>query len=238
MQNFKIIKEINNIGAIKQYLIESDSKNYILSHAKTEGSNNVILRACEVMKAVSNLVNTPKVIDCWSKCEDSYLIEECLEGRSITCETITKEDVEQIVISLKKLHSIKCENTIDKCLILAKMHMDSGLLNKNDFIIDGKETAPEEVFNYLVKNKDVFKDCCLLHGDLCLKNIVKTKNNKYYFTNWFNCVYGDFYYDLASIMWNLSGENNKALFEFYGEKEVDGKRLLYADYLSKFLKIS
>ncbi len=238
MEKFKIIKQINNIGAIKQYLIESDSKNYILSHAKIDGNNNVIIRACQVMKAVSNIVNTPNVIDCWEKNNNCYMIEEYIDGEKLTSESLTEKDLHNIVIQLKKLHSIKCENTIDKCLILAKMHMDNKLLDNNEFIIDGKETKPQEIFEYLVKNKEVFKDCSMLHGDLSLNNIVKGKNGKIYFTNWFNCVYGDFYYDLASLMWNLSGENNKVLFNSYGESEVNGKRLLYADYLSKFLKIS
>lgn len=237
MQNFKIIKQINNIGSIKQYLIESDGKNFILSHAKTPNNNNVLLRAAEVMKAVSNIVNTPKIVDCWNKGQDSYLIEECLNGKVLNKATITEEDINQIANMLKKLHNVKCENTVDKCLILAKMHMDNNLLDTNEFIIDGKETSPQEVFDYLVKNKDVFKDCCLLHGDLSLKNIIKTEENKLYFINWFNCIYGDCYYDLASIMWELDGKLNKVLFDSYQGSQVEGKRLLFSDYLSKFLRI-
>lgn len=238
MQNFKIIKQINNIGTIKQYLIESAGKNYVLSHAVNNGDNNVILRASEVMKALSNIISIPKVIDSWAKNNNYYLIEEYIDGNRLTKENITGEDIEQIVNQIKKLHNIKCENTIDKCLILAKMHMDNGLLKPADFVIDGKDTSPETIFDYLVKNKEVFKNACMLHGDFSLNNMVKGRDGKIYFTNWFNCVYGDFYYDLASIMWDLNGENNKLFFDTYGEKEVDGKRLLYADYLSKFLKIN
>lgn len=238
MQKFKILKEINHIGSIKQYLIESNGKNYVLSHAVGTAENNVILRAAEVMKIFSNIVNIPKVVDYWEKNNNYYLIEEYIEGNRLNKTNILKQDLENIVTQLKKLHSIKCENTVDKCLILAKMHMDNNMLNSADFVIDGKDTPPQTILEYLVKNKEVFKNSCMLHGDLSLKNIIKDNGGKIYFTNWFNCIYGDFYYDLASIMWDLNGENNKLFFDMYGEKEVDGKRLLYADYLSKFLKIN
>lgn len=237
MQNFKILKQINNIGSIKQYLIESCGKKYILSHAVNNGENNVILRASEVMKALSGLLNIPKVIDCWEKNNNYYLIEEYVNGKKLTKENVSRQDLEQIVNQTKKLHSIRCENTIDKCLILAKMHMDNNLLNLSDFVIDGKDTSPQSIFDYLVKNKEVFKNACMLHGDLSLNNMVKGNDGKIYLINWFNCIYGDFYYDLASLAWTLNGEDNIKLFELYGET-VDAKRLLYADYLSKFLKIN
>ncbi len=238
MQNFKILKEINNIGNIKQYLIESDGKNYILSYTKGDEGSKVLMRAAEVMKAVSNIVSVPHVVDCWSKGNEHYMIENCIEGTKLCKNNISNEDIVNIVKNIKKLHGVRCENTIDKCLILAKMHMDNNMLDNNEFIIDGKETDPQEIFNYLVKNKDVFTNCSLLHGDFNLKNIIKGNDGKYYFTNWFNCIYGDFYYDLATLMWDLDGENNKQLFDLYGEKEVNGKRLLFADYLSKFLRIN
>lgn len=235
MQKYTILKEYENVKNKRQFLIKCGNCEYVLKVAKGENEKAFLMREVQMTGVLKNIINVPNVIDYWQEKDALLVIEEKIVGKTLS-EERTIEDVKNLAKALKKLHSVKCDNTIDKCLIIAKMRMENNELNASDFIVDGKDTEPSVLFEYLVKNKSLFKDCCILNGNLNLDTIVKTSENKLVFCDWGATKYGDPYLDLASIMWSFNGEENKAFFKEYGIENIDGSRLLYADYLSRFLK--
>ncbi|AXE61090.1 hypothetical protein DA803_03270 [[Mycoplasma] phocae] len=150
------------------------------------------------------------------------LVTEWIDGKSISANDISNEELKEIGKLLITLHNSKLpfakENQIARRFKVYREKISS--LNRKIPILD----KYFKKINLFLKNIDTSAP---VHSDLWLFNFIKTNDNKIYITDWEYATMGDVHFDLAYFFEssNLSKDQEKCFFEGYGD-DYEEKYLL------------
>lgn len=229
-KDINIIKPLTGGITNDNYLIEIDSKKYVL-RLPTPSSKKMIDRDTEYKNNTigCNLnLNAPCI---YFNCENGIKIAEYIEKSDIDVEEFkeNEEAIEKIAKTIKKLHSsnILMENDFDIFEKL-KLYEDITIENKGWFPEDYREVKEKvlEIYNNLEREYGFSKKIC--HNDALAENFILSKDNKVYLIDWEYGGNNDQAWDLASFLIEseLSKENMEIFINSYLDKEKLDKELI------------
>ncbi|MFA5602935.1 MAG: phosphotransferase [Bacilli bacterium] len=244
--DIKIINKLDNANCNLVYLLEIDNNKYVLKIALNSNRKNELKKEYEIMNNIKGYINVPKMYKYIEKEDYSYILMGYIDGINLI--DLLKEDKnkEQIIFDLgkllKRINNFKIDDTKEPLYYLnieldnAYNNMSNNLLDKEEFVINDKEIDSKKLLNKLKYNIPNNINTNFLHGDFRPKNIIY-KNNKYYVIDFGLSHIGDFYYDLAIILYYFNGSERKMFLDGYGLDRIDVSKLQYYDYLSKYLNV-
>lgn len=206
------LKKINltKIGGLNNsnYIFQINNKRYILRIPSKDNKNNFINEG-KILDIISPLNISPLIKYHNTK---GVLVSEFIPSSKITLEIYnSKAFIYNTVLSLKKLHTNKCDiffnpfNEIYKNIDYLKdinynfQHDLNGILNKLKYI--------EEIYR---DNMDLG----LCHNDLNTSNILYTESNVFFVDFEFSGI-GDIFFDLATLSWFLNDKLKMELLNSY-----------------------
>lgn len=192
---------------------------------------------------IAKAVKVPSVLGYLEEDGSVYLLQSALKGTPAHKAPLQKEEILRIAAdTLKQLHSINITGAqgfrslkddlaqIDNCL-------KGGLIKVADFRTANNNQAPEDVYSYLLKNKDRLLNTTLTHGDYCLPNII-ILGNEAGLIDVGDCGIGDPYKDFSamevSIRRNFGQEWIDEFYKYYGLEKRDDFKVKYYQLIDQF----
>lgn len=215
--------KILNILKDKKYLLEdvgmSDAEIRIYDDKvlKISDLNLQSINEHKMLKELEGKIPVPKVYD-YKEIEDkSYLLMNRVEGRLASDDYyINNPDLLITILAdtLKLFWSVDISNlnnptTLDTKLRIAKYNVDHNLVDldnvEHDTFSEGSFANPEELLNFLIKNKPE-EELVLSHGDLTLENMIIKDDKLAAVIDLGLTGIGDIYQDIALIFRSLAND--------------------------------
>lgn len=155
----------------------------------------------------------------------------------------TEEIIKQYAISLKKLHSLKIDNTalvqhLDLKISKARFNLDSGLIDFTDLQPENQTYSPEELFVKLLSIKPSDYELVFTHGDYCFDNLIFDNHNLSGFIDIGNGGIADKYQDIAlavrDIRDNFRPEMVDIFYKVYGLDKPNKNKIEFYILLDEF----
>lgn len=172
--------------------------------------------------------------------DDAWLLTEALSGHTVyeklVAEPARRRDVaSELGVYLKKLHHVpaaECPFNADARLRLshARLNIDMGLVDAEDFDEARQGWTPEQVWNELIHLAPMSAESVVTHGDFSTGNVVVGADGVVGCIDVGRCGLADPYQDIA-IMWNNLTEYGPdvqaAFLEAYGIDTPDAVRMRF-----------
>lgn len=218
------------------WFLDAENGKFVAKIATEKNRINEIEKEFNVINLISKQICMPKIL-LYKKTDNSaYFIMEHIDGKN---PKIFSDDVlKKIANTLKNIHKINCGQKYvdyDNLLDIAEKNMKENRLDLSEFVNYKYNKKPQEILDWLMKNKPKTK-ACLCHGDFRPKNLIVTQS-ELFVLDWGLCFFGDPYYDIAMIKYYFSDEEFAAFCKFYGILKIDEKRIKYNEWLSAFLNV-
>lgn len=191
-------------------------------------------------------LNTPKVLYYTEKDGVAYLLISGIKGLSIyKFKNVCKKKLLKITAeALRKFHALPIKgpsklNTLKKDILEIEKYLKYDAIKTKQFIESNDGKTPQNVFNYLKANMDIFNVDVINHGDFCLANILLDENFDYGYIDLGECGPGDKYKDLSSlevsIKRNFGEDWIKTFYNYYDSNlNVDQFKIRYFQLIDQF----
>ncbi|WP_163273106.1 APH(3')-II family aminoglycoside O-phosphotransferase [Chelativorans alearense] len=174
----------------------------------------------------------------------AWLLMSAVPGRDLASspELSAERIVEIAADALHRLHQLNVadcpfDHTLDRRIALARLRMEAGLVDEEDFDTERLGRTARQLFGELLERRPSDEVPVVAHGDACLPNLLAHNGH---FTGFVDCGrlgMADRHQDLAlagrSIAHNLGGQWVEPFFRCYGA-EPDLDRLAYYRLLDEF----
>ncbi len=244
--DIKVINKFDDSNCNDVYLLEIDNNKHILKIAFYFNRITELKKEYDIISNIKDYINVPKIYKYIEKENYSYILMEYIDGTNLVDLLKEDKDKRQIIFDLgkllKRINDFKINDKKEPKSYLnteldnAYNNMLNNLLDKTEFVINGNEIDPKELLNKLRDSKPNDINVNFLHGDFRPKNIIY-KNDKYYVIDFGLSHIGDFYFDLAIILYYFNVEERKMFLDGYGLVNINKSKLEYYDYLSKYLNV-
>ena len=228
------------------YLIENGfkGKSCVLKY-----SNRIeVYKEGKIYEWLKGKMPVPEVY--FNECIDGiyYLVVEMIEGEMLaqTFKRWTKKQtIEFYANLLKSIHSLDITDfpfNHDLDYRLNKIVVSEAKTQYFERELKGKE--PQDMYNYLVENKNFEKDLVVCHGDVCFPNFMMKDNELAALIDVSGAGISDRYVDLSialrTLRYNfevindtLTNEDIQYFCECYGLEKLDEFKLKYYIYLDE-----
>ncbi|MDQ3802202.1 MAG: aminoglycoside 3'-phosphotransferase [Acidobacteriota bacterium] len=194
-----------------------------------------------------NWLPVPKVLSFASDEEIDYLLLSAIGGVDASDDSL-KTDVPRVIAELvgglKMIHALPVENCpfderIERKIRLAEKMTKDNLVDEDDFDEQRRGRSAESLFRELIENKPTAgEDLVFTHGDYCVPNVILENGKLAGFVDWGNAGVADRYQDIAlltrSVIYNFGKEYEKSVFEAYGIRQPDWKKIHFYRLLDEF----
>lgn len=207
MKNHKITKlgGLNN----SNYLLECEENKFVLRIPSKDNTNN-FLEESFVLYLASFKKLSPPII--YHNKDNGILISKFLEDSKVNMSTFTSlEFLEKLSLNLKKLHSLKVENTFDPFMHILN---NIAILKEKNFKFPENMDLILKKLNILKKELNKNKTLGLCHNDLNASNVLYYRKKVFFIDFEFSAM-GDIFFDLATISWMLEEEKRYFLLKSY-----------------------
>lgn len=204
------------------------------------------------LKVLGKLGLAPKFIDKFEWNGFQVIVMEKVSGENLIHEAYLKEPlkfVEEYARCLYRLHH-EVEIGEEELEEIIVSYPDTNLkkineIYKNDMICDvmlrrNYNMSIDEGMRYLRENYSKLKKETIIHGDVCLPNILFKKGKFSKFIDLDGFGFYDYHYDVFWALWTLvfnlgSNRYSKVFLEAYGEEKIDEERLKLCGIISCLL---
>lgn len=170
----------NNIGCSNAtvYKLYNETEEFFL---KIERSNLESQQENKMIQWLQNRLQVPQIIHQCSYKGYDYLLMKKVDGEMSCSEKSLREPkkvVEALADGINKIQSVSIidcpfTNAVDNKLEEALRRIENNEIDMSDWEKNTDFTSPEELYEYLVKNKPT-KELVFSHGDYCLSNVYIT----------------------------------------------------------------
>lgn len=206
-----------------------------------------LLNEKERLEWLQGKLPVPKVLYYEQDDINEYLLISEIAGKDASVEidktTSVPDLMKQLALGLKMIHSIKIDQcpfdqTVQKKLEEARLRVEKGLVNEDDFDEERKGIPSDVLFQHLKDSVPKDEDLVFAHGDYCLPNIILQNGKINGFIDMGRAGISDRYQDLAlavrSITYNFGKEMLPYFFNEYGMQRYDKAKINFYQLMDEF----
>ncbi|MCM3236181.1 aminoglycoside 3'-phosphotransferase [Heyndrickxia oleronia] len=205
-----------------------------------------LLNEKERLEWLQGKLPVPKVIYYEQDDINEYLLISEIAGKDASVEmdiTSVPDLMKQLALGLKMIHSIKIDQcpfdqTVQKKLEEARLRVEKGLVNEDDFDEERKGIPSDVLFQHLKDSVPQVEDLVFAHGDYCLPNIILHNEKINGFIDMGRAGISDRYQDLAlavrSITYNFGKDMIPYFLNEYGMQSYDKAKINFYQLMDEF----
>lgn len=209
---------LTKIGGLNNsnYLVTLQNSKYVLRIPSKDNENN-FYNENEILNIIKPFNISPNIL--YHNKDTGVLLSEFIDSDKFNIEFYNSElFINNLITTLKKLHSLKCSNYFNPFEIINK---NINLLIDLNFDFDHDINLLVEKLNSLEDNLTKKFHYGLCHNDLNTSNILYTKNSVYLIDFEFSAM-GDVFFDLATLSWFLKDDmKNKLIKSYFGYSSIE-----------------
>ncbi|MCT7373966.1 APH(3')-II family aminoglycoside O-phosphotransferase [Chelativorans salis] len=174
----------------------------------------------------------------------TWLLVTAIPGRDLASSPhMDAEEIAEIAAdALRELHRLDVtdcpfDHTLDQRIDLARLRMEAGLVDEEDFDAERLGSTARQLFHELLERRPSGERLAVAHGDACLPNLLADAGRFAGFVDCGRLGVADVHQDLALAGWsishNLGSRWLEPFFKRYG-LEPDMDRLTFYRLLDEF----